>query len=121
MLDRLTDSERADAASQLQQLLLGEVPDAGVTGSQLQASAELAVEALPAEAPGRSLLNDASAAVGLISGSVAIATLADPYLLAVAVPASLAATGFLQKDKLSKLYGKIRQLLSRSKEESPDR
>ena len=119
-LERYSDSDRSAAITKLQKLLEEEAPEAVVSAQDLQASVEEVARLLPPDTQGRSLLTDASIAVSLISGSVAVATLADPYLLAVAAPACLAATGYLQRSKLPGIYGKIRQLLSGNDGGSPD-
>lgn len=56
-------------------------------------------------------LRDASAAVSLVSGAIAIGQLGDPYLLALAAPATLAAAGAIGANDLKSLYSRIKGVL----------
>ncbi|HEV7428071.1 MAG TPA: hypothetical protein VGQ46_17070 [Thermoanaerobaculia bacterium] len=107
---QLEPTDTNDASQALQVYLTELAHGAVLSSTDLQLTARsLSADSHPSELV--NAVRDISAAVSLVSGSIAISQIGNPMTLALAVPAVLAAAGILEADRLTTVYERIKRLL----------
>ena len=106
----LDQRERAALVPRIREIILSEATDVQISADDLNNAANNTLPSDIGESHVGKLVKDAAAAVSLVAGGLAISAIAEPFLLAFAVPSALVLTGVLQKDRLRGLYDRIIRL-----------
>lgn len=106
------DGEKKRIVTKLQGIIIREAGDQNIDSHSIDQVVEAHLPESVENTDVGSALRDAASALSLVSGTIAVSMVTNPLLLAVAIPATLAFTGILQKDQLARIYRKAMSLRS---------